>query len=69
MTLIEFEQKYNKIIDWKLAEYKKDKQLSKLMTNMEGQFYIQLINDNKWNEENKDIINLYRKISDSRSFI
>lgn len=41
-------------------------EFSELMTKMEKDFDIPLLNDPEWNEKNKDIIHLYRLISDYR---
>ncbi len=38
-----------------------------LMNMMEYQFDIPMINDDDWNEKNKEVIKMYRKISDARN--
>jgi len=40
--------------------------LSKLMTKMEKEFDIPYLNNEKWNQDHKEVIELYRKISNSR---
>jgi len=41
-------------------------EFSKLMTEMEKDFNIPALNDPEWNERNRDIIHLYKLISDYR---
>lgn len=41
-------------------------EFSKLMTDMEKEFQIPLLNNLEWNEKNKDIIHFYRLISNHR---
>lgn len=48
---------------------RRDEQLARLMTEMERRFNIPILNDELYNWENPDIINLYRKISEARTTI
>ncbi|MFA5577771.1 MAG: hypothetical protein WCZ27_08020 [Tissierellaceae bacterium] len=66
-----------KITDRKLGKYEVEviklildkspvEKFSELMTAMEKDFDIPLLNDPEWNERNRDIIHLYKLISDYR---
>lgn len=44
----------------------KGKDLSRLMTEMERSFNIPMVNDEEYNNSNKEVIELYREISNSR---
>lgn len=65
--LKEYENKYDNIMDSSLDIEDKNYELSKLMTNMETDFEIPRLNNNEWNNKNKEVIELYRIISNSRS--
>lgn len=54
--------------DEALTNYKRTMALSGLMTDMERQFNIPLLRDIEWEKHNQEVINLYRKIADSRNF-
>jgi hypothetical protein len=47
----------------------RDQKLSKLLTNIESEFSIPAYKDEKYNEENPDVMKLYRNISNERSII
>ena len=49
-----------------LLEDEKIEKLAILMTKIEKEFNIPMINDKEWNEDHKEIIKLYRKISNAR---
>lgn len=67
VNLKEYEQKYGILMDSDMPIDRRDRQLSKLMTQIEKSFKIPSINDERWNSHNKEVIELYRKISNSRS--
>jgi hypothetical protein len=62
----DYRQKYSEIV--KLSEPKRTQELAGLMTKMENQFSIPGLNDEKWNAENKEVIKIYREISNARNF-
>lgn len=68
MSLSKFQCKYNNIMKSDLSINDKDHELANLMTDMERQYNIPLINDKNWNNEHKKIIKLYRIIGNSRNF-
>lgn len=67
-NLSKFERKYNNIMESDLDQNDKDHKLAALMTDMERQYNIPLLNDENWNNEHKEIIKLYRIIGNSRNF-
>lgn len=65
--LREFEKEFQDILKREdLEQERKDIQLSGLMTEMEREFKIPLLQEDEFERENKDVIGLYRKISMSR---
>lgn len=48
------------------SEFKKGINATQLMNDMERIFLIPALNNEKFNEDNPQVINLYREISDSR---
>ena len=69
MNLKAFHERYEAILHADIEERKKDYQLAELMSEMEREFRIPSIRNEKWEQENRAIIALYRKISLSRSGI
>jgi len=65
--LLEYHQKYEKIMSNTTNNLSKDKQLSRLMNQLEKEFQIPAIRDQAWEATNKEIIALYRKIANSRT--
>ncbi|MED1645579.1 hypothetical protein P4U99_20760 [Brevibacillus agri] len=47
----------------------KDKQLAKLMTQMEGEYRIPMLQVKEWEEKNKPVIAMYRQLSMSRKTV
>lgn len=45
----------------------KDRQLARLMSELERQYNIPIIRDPEWEKQNRSVIALYRKISMSRA--
>ncbi|MBG9728002.1 hypothetical protein ABD87_00150 [Lysinibacillus sphaericus] len=66
MELKKINQEYENIIHSGLASYVKDKKLSELMTVMEKKYSIPLLKNQEWENQNRKIIAMYRKISESR---
>lgn len=66
MELKNINQIYENIIHSELANDIKDQQLSELMTTMEKEYSIPLLRDQEWENQNKKVIAMYRKISKSR---
>lgn len=64
--LVEIQQEYERIMESKTSDYEKDKQLAKLMTQMEREFQIPGFQDKVWEERNRPVIAMYRKLSMSR---
>ena len=68
MGLKEINQEYENIIHSNLSNDKKSHKLARLMTQMEGEFSIPMLRNQEWENQNRKIIALYRKISRSRIF-
>jgi hypothetical protein len=66
MTLDYFNQMYEDILQLKLSISKRDGKLAQLMTLMEQTFKIPMLRNLHWEEENNEVISLYRTISYSR---
>jgi hypothetical protein len=66
MTLDYFNEMYESILQSKLSSSRKDMKLAHLMTLMETTFKISMLRNLQWEEVNKEVIELYRKISSSR---
>lgn len=62
-----FNRNFNSIMNCD-TDYR-DQKLSKLLTNIESEFSIPAYKDEKYNEENPDVMKLYRNISNERSII
>ena len=66
MTIQGFETKYEEIMrDPSVRQ--RESRLGELMTEMEGVFKIPLLKNTTWEKENPQVIELYRKVSDSRN--
>lgn len=63
-----FKKKYEEILNASLTKTEKDKRLSELMTEMEMVYKIPILKCPGWENNNRDIIDLYKKISLSRTF-
>ncbi len=68
MALELYNQRYAQIIHSDLTDGQKDLKLEQLMTDMESAFSIPMIKDKAWNEGNKDVIELFQQVSNSRKF-
>ena len=66
MTLSEYNQRYETIMQGDFSTDQKDLMLSSLMSELEVAFNIPMIRKPEWEEKHKKIIALYRKISLSR---
>ena len=66
MPLKLYKKRYEDIIYSDLIDRKKDLKLIKLMMDMESAFSIPMIKNEAWNERNKDVIQLFQQVSNSR---
>jgi hypothetical protein len=66
MTLNTFNQMYEDILQSKLSSNQKDRKLAQLMTLLECTFKIPMLNNVRWEADNKEVISLYKRISLSR---
>ena len=66
MTIQGFETKYEEIMR-DPSVLQRDSRLGELMTEMEGVFKIPMLKNTIWEKENPQVIELYRKVSDSRN--
>lgn len=67
MDLSAFNQMYKHALQANLNSTQKDRELARIMTLMEQTYNIPMIRNAKWETENKEIIDLYYKISLSRN--
>ncbi|MDT3418190.1 hypothetical protein QO009_004115 [Brevibacillus aydinogluensis] len=67
--LAEIQKEYENIMGSEMSNYEKDKKLASLMTEMEREFRIPMIQDKEWEEKNKAVIAMYRKLSMSRQTV
>ena len=66
LTINVFEKRYEEIMrDPSVRQ--REIRLGELMTEMEGVFKIPALKNTKWEKENPRVIELYRKVSDSRN--
>ena len=65
-SLSDIEREYEEIMHSELSDYDKDRKLAALMTEMEMEFSIPLLQDTGFEQNNKAIIAMYRKLSMSR---
>lgn len=61
-------QEYEEIMNSEKTSYEKDVSLGELMTKMEWKYKIPMLQNLEWESKNKEVIELYRKISLSRAF-
>lgn len=66
MKLSGVNREYELIMHSADKQYDKDVKLSKLMTKMEREFSVPLLKNEQWERNNKKVIAMYRKISNSR---
>lgn len=67
-TLKELNKEYEDIIHSELSDQKKGIQLAELMTEMERDYKVPALRNIDWENKNRSVIALYRKISMSRNF-
>lgn len=65
-TLACFNSEYEKILFSDIPDNQKSRKYANLMTEMEQVFKIPMLRDQEWEKENRKVIALYRKISNSR---
>lgn len=68
MDLKTINQDYEKILQSKTSNYDKAVQFGRLMSIMEKEFSVPLLKNQEWENQNRKVIALYRKISRSRIF-
>lgn len=66
--LSDYEKTYDFIMDSCIKVSEKNYKLARLMTKMEEAYDIPVVNNEDWNTTNKEVIELYRIISNSRVF-
>uniref|UniRef100_UPI0037139250 hypothetical protein n=2 Tax=Bacillati TaxID=1783272 RepID=UPI0037139250 len=66
MTIKGFESRYEEIMR-EPSIRRRDEQLRELMIEMEMIFKIPMLKNTTWEKENPQVIELYRKVSDSRN--
>ncbi|OLO40297.1 hypothetical protein BTR23_07350 [Alkalihalophilus pseudofirmus] len=66
MKLSEINSSYEVIMNSALPKNTKVIKLARLMTDMEGLFSIPMLKNQEWENKNRKVIALYRKISRSR---
>ena len=66
MPLKLYKRRYEDIIHSDLIDRQKDLKLVQLMMDMESAFSIPMIKNEAWNEGNKDVIQLFQQVSNSR---
>jgi len=66
-TLNHFNNEYEKILYSDLPNETKGKKYADLMTEMERVYKIPILKDESWEQENRAVIAMYRKISMSRN--
>lgn len=62
-----YNQIYENIMFSDQSRDEKDRQLARLMSELERQYKIPIIRDPEWEKQNRSVIALYRKISMSRA--
>lgn len=68
MTLNEYYQRYETIMNLSVGPIERDKMLSSLMTDLERAFQIPMVKNEGWEKEYVDVHAFYFKVSTSRSF-
>ena len=66
LTINVFEKRYEEIMQ-NPSIHQREIRLGELMTEMEGVFKIPMLKNTTWEKENPQVIELYRKVSDSRN--
>jgi hypothetical protein len=66
MTLANFNKQYEDILHSDLSSHNKAMKLGALMSDMEQVYKIPAMKSKEWENENRSVIALYRKISMSR---
>lgn len=62
-----YHQIYESILLSDLTEKEKSRQFARLMSELEREYNIPVLRDEKWEKQNKPVVALYRKISMTRS--
>lgn len=64
-----YNQIYENIMFSDESREEKDRQLARLMSELERQYKIPILRDLEWEKKNKAVVALYRKISMSRTLL
>lgn len=62
-----YQKRYKEIMESDHYPFHKDKMLAVLMTMMEKEYKIPMIRYTEWEEQNKEVIDLYNTIVNSRN--
>lgn len=62
-SLADYQREYEKIIHSNQTSHRKDILLAELITEMEVQFNIPLVWDREWEQRNRKVIAMYRKLN------
>lgn len=66
--ILEFTKRLNSILDSSAPSRIKDIKLANLMTDLELDYQIPMLNDEEFNKSNPYVIQLYRTVSEARTF-
>lgn len=67
MTLMYYKKRYEIITQGKFPANRKKLMVASLVSDMESTFNIPMQRDPKWEQENEEVIALYRQISASKN--
>lgn len=63
-----FTKRFKEITQSGASEESKTERLSILMTDLEGAYSIPMLNNERFNKENKEVMQLYRAVEGARIF-
>jgi hypothetical protein len=66
-SLTQINDHYEQVLNLNLNECDKDIEYARLMNEIESDYKVPMIRNEGWENKNKKVISLYRKISISRS--
>lgn len=67
MEIEEYKNKFAEVMKEKDIK-KRNLHLASIMTEMESRYNIPMLNDEEYNRNNKEVIELYKEIADARVF-
>lgn len=68
MTLKHYSKRYDVIVQGNLPARRKDLMLAGLKADMEANLDIPMFMNSEWEQENSEVLELYRKVSDSQKY-